>query len=308
MLNFLPFLANPADLVTKVAEEATEVAKGFADLPVDLQKLPMTLLQVLLTIFIGMLISMSIRYAIKRFFKSRQNGKGATLSALLQNLTKFAIWFFIFWQILALFGLDSNSLLSLAGIASVAVGFGSQQIVKDVITGMFILMEDQFNVNDVVTINGHAGIVERLGIRTTKLRSANGDVHIFPNSSIGAVTNMSKGFRRATLNLDFPNATSVDATLSALSDEMSQVTGLNGLNSTPVVLGITDMTAATYKVQIQADCVPSECWPIERELRLRIKRRLEAEAAKAAAAAAEAAAEAAAKAAAAEAAAKAAIQ
>jgi small conductance mechanosensitive channel len=240
-------------------------------------------LQFIFILFVGLLLSTVLRSAIKRFFRMRPNGlgaKSATMSALLQNLIKYAVWFFVVWQVLVLFGLDNNSLLALGGIASVAVGFGSQQIVKDVITGVFILMENQFNVNDVVSINGFSGVVEKLGVRTTTVRSANGDVHIFPNSAIGAVTNMSKEFRRATINLDFPASMGVDSILGVLSDEMSKANNIPGLKTPPQVLGITDMSAASYKIQIQADCQPSDCWPIERELRLRIKRRLEDEAEK----------------------------
>ncbi|MDR1541224.1 MAG: mechanosensitive ion channel family protein [Clostridiales bacterium] len=238
------------------------------------------LLQSLFLVLIGLILSLAARRIVRKFFlmpKHDQGSKSLTISLVLQNFIKYSIWILIVCQVLMVFGVSQNTILSLTGIGSVAIGFGSQTIVKDVITGLFILLENQYNIGDVVTINGHSGVVESLGIRTTKIRSANGDVHIFPNSSIGAVTNMSKEFKRATINLEFTSACGVDHVLDVLTEEMDSSKGLKGLITPPEVLGLIELSPSAFKVQIQAQCESVECWPIERELRLRIKRRFEKE-------------------------------
>ncbi|MDR1913135.1 MAG: mechanosensitive ion channel family protein, partial [Clostridiales bacterium] len=163
-------------------------------------------------IMIGLALSTLIRYLIRKAFRlpSRGGGKSETLSSLLQNFVKYGFWFFIVCQLLTTFGVAVESVLAVAGIGSVAIGFGAQTVVKDVITGMFILLENQYNIGDIITVNGLTGEIESLGVRTTKIRNINGNLHILPNSAIVAVTNMSRHYRRPTLNLDFPNAKPVD--------------------------------------------------------------------------------------------------
>jgi small conductance mechanosensitive channel len=228
---------------------------------------------------IGLIVSYALRKAIEKFFRlpSRAGAKTDTLKSLLHNFVKYICWFFIICQVLATFGVAVESILAVAGIGSVAIGFGAQTIVKDVITGIFILLENQYNVGDVITVNGMSGIIESLGVRTTKIRGANGDLHIIPNSAITAVTNKSKYYKRPIINLTFPAAQPVDKILNILSDEMLLVPQIPGLHGQPRVLGLIGLSVADYTVQIQGECDPEECWNIERELRHIIKLRFEKE-------------------------------
>jgi small conductance mechanosensitive channel len=231
-------------------------------------------------LIIGLLLSHLLRQAIQKFFalsnkNKTQSGKTETLSSVLRNCVKYVIWFLIVCQILTVFGVQAAPLVALASVASVALGFGSQAIVKDFITGLFILVENQFNVGDVVTIGGLSGAVESVGIRTTKIRSVNGDVHILPNGSISVVTNMSKEHKKAIVNLDFSNQHAVDPILRMLTEEMLAARNIPGLIAFPEVLGLIDLTPTTFKVQISAACEPDCCWPVEREIRRLIKIRME---------------------------------
>lgn len=126
------------------------------------------------------------------FGKGISERKAKTVDQLVFSVFKYVANFLMICHILSLFGVSVAGILAVAGVGGVAIGFGAQALVKDVITGLFILLEDQFGVGDSVTINGLEGRVEAIGIRATRLRSGNNDLHIIPNGSIGAVTNRSK--------------------------------------------------------------------------------------------------------------------
>ena len=236
-------------------------------------------IQSIIIIAVALIISYILRRAIKKFFRlpSRASAKSETLSSVLGNFLKYAIGFFAVCEVLTLFGVAVESILAVAGIGSVAIGFGAQTIVKDVLTGIFILLENQYNVGEIVRINGLSGIIEGVGIRVTKIRDANGHLHILPNSSISVVTNISRDFQRPTITLEFSASHSVDNILSILTDEMEKAVSLPGLTAPPVVQGLIDLSPGSFKVQIQAECESNCCWPIERDLRHRIKLRFEKE-------------------------------
>jgi len=236
-------------------------------------------IQSALVIVIALLVSHWLRKGIAKFFRlpGRANAKSETLSSVLRNFVKYSVGFLAVCEILTLFGVAVGSILALAGIGGVAIGFGAQSIVKDVITGIFILMENQYNVGEIVRINGLSGAIESVGIRATKIRDNHGNLHIIPNSSISVVSNLSRDYQRPTVDLEFPSSYSVEKILSMLSDEMEMAASLPGLINPPAVIGIIDLSPSMFKVQIQAECESLYCWPIERELRLRIKLRFEKE-------------------------------
>jgi len=236
-------------------------------------------IQSALIIVIALIISYLLRKGISKFFRlpGRASAKSETLSSVLRNFVKYSVGFLAVCEILMLFGVAVGSILTLAGIGSVAIGFGAQTIVKDVLTGIFILMENQYNVGDIVRINGLSGAIESVGIRTTKIRDNSGNLHIMPNSTISVVTNLSRDYQRPTIELEFSATHSVEKILHILSDEMDMIKSLPGLITSPVVVGIIDLSPAKFKVQIQAECESHYCWPIEREIRLRIKLRFEKE-------------------------------
>ena len=236
-------------------------------------------IQSILIIIIALIISRTLRMGIKRFFRlpGKANAKSETLGSVLRNFVKYGIGFIAVCEVLMLFGVAVGSILALAGIGSVAIGFGAQTIVKDVLTGIFILMENQYNVGDIVRINGFSGAIESVGIRTTKIRDNNGNLHIMPNSSISVVTNLSRDYHRPTIDLEFSSSHSVENILHILSDEMEKIQSLPGLIKPPAVIGLIDLTPAMFKVQIQAECESHYSWPIEREIRYRLKLRFEKE-------------------------------
>jgi len=116
-----------------------------------------------------------------------------TLATVINGFGLFFIVFLTLMQVLPLFGIDMKPLLASAGVAGVAIGFGAQALVRDVVNGFFILVENQYEVGDVVRVAGVEGTVEEMTLRRTVLRDAGGVVHVVPNSQIGVVTNLKRG-------------------------------------------------------------------------------------------------------------------
>jgi moderate conductance mechanosensitive channel len=116
-----------------------------------------------------------------------------TLATVIEGFGIFFIVFLTLMQALPLFGIDMKPLLASAGVAGVAIGFGAQTLVRDVVNGFFILVENQYEVGDVVKIAGVAGTVEEMTLRRTVLRDADGSVHVVPNSQVGVATNLKRG-------------------------------------------------------------------------------------------------------------------
>lgn len=137
----------------------------------------------------------------KTLFTAQDIARQKTLSKLFLSLADYSLMFITFYGILATWGLPISSLLAGAGIAGLAIGLGAQGFLNDLINGMFILLERQYDVGDTVTIQNITGKVVNLGIRTTQLQSSDGTVHFIPNRNITYVSNQSRGHRRVQVDL-----------------------------------------------------------------------------------------------------------
>src|SRR6185312_12402186 len=136
---------------------------------------------------------------------ARVEQRTETLRHIIRSIAKGILILVVALLIGAELGFNIGPVLASAGIAGLAVGFGAQSLVKDVISGFFILFEDQFGIGDVVRIGDFAGVVERMTLRATVLRNLEGQVHVVPNGNIQNVTVMTKEWARAVLDLTFPH-------------------------------------------------------------------------------------------------------
>ena len=162
---------------------------------------------------------------------------------------------------------------------SLAVSFGAQSLVKDLITGTFILLEGQFGIGDVLRIGDTSGQVERLTLRTTSLRDFEGTVHIIPNGEIKMVSNLTKTWSRAVLDVLVDYGEDVDAViedLRLLGDKfhLDPEWGLLLLDE-PEVLGVTSLNEIGLQIRLQVKTLPLKQWEVARELRRRIKKRFD---------------------------------
>jgi len=176
---------------------------------------------------------------------------------------------------LSIVDIDIRPILTGAGIVGLAVGFGAQNLVRDVISGFFLILENQVRLGDVVTINGTGGLVESIRLRTIVLRGLDGTVHVFPNGAITALSNMTKDFSFAVLDVGVAYKEDVDrvtAVLQEVAEELRKdpVHGANILEPLEV-LGVDAFADSAVVIKIRIKTVPIQQWSIGRELRRRIK-------------------------------------
>lgn len=237
----------------------------------------------ILCVVVGLLINKASSFFIKKWFKSKTaeaQRKTNTFSAVLSSGLRYFIYFCVFCAIMNIFDVDISSIITFAGFGSVALAFGAQSLVQDVITGLFILFEDQFGVGDVISIEGHTGTVESIGVRSTRIRSVDGNLYIVPNGQVKIVTNMSKGFNRAVVDIGIAYEADVDNAIKVMEDELKNAFDKNiikGLKACPVVLGVVELGDSAVVIRISADSHIGENWQIEREIRRIIKNRLDKE-------------------------------
>lgn len=178
-------------------------------------------------------------------------------------------------QGLAKLGLQVGPLIAGAGIAGLAIGFGAQSLVKDVITGLFILIEDQFGIGDVVKIGVITGKVEDFNLRRTVLRDLEGAMHHIPNSQILTVSNLTKGWSGLNLLVSVGQEADLNKAVKVLEKEFSRMKADAELGpllvSVPEVKGVEELSASGVKLQISARTVEGEQWKVRRAVLLRIK-------------------------------------
>jgi small conductance mechanosensitive channel len=197
-----------------------------------------------------------------------------TMAAIIRATSYSIFGFIVFLQVLNILGIPYQPLLASAGILGIAVGLGAQSIFKDMLNGIFILVEDQYNVGEVVLLAGLKGTVEDLSLRRTSVRDADGTLYIIPNSQIATVSNLSRDFAVASLNVSVDasaNPDKVIALLTRLANEVRNDTVFKDIAvSDPVVPGVDriDGRAVTYPIQIRVRANQRD--GVLRELRRRI--------------------------------------
>ena len=167
----------------------------------------------------------------KKFNIKFNEKRSETLNKLVKSAVRYTIYFIAFFQVLAVLGVNTTSIVASAGIASVAIGFGAQSLVKDIISGFFIILEGQFDVGDNVKIYNQAafiagGYVMSLGLRSTKIRSKDGEVYFIPNGTINQVVNYSLMYNLALVELPIK----IDESIEKIEERVNKVIG-NANNS-----------------------------------------------------------------------------
>ena len=206
--------------------------------------------------------------------------RARTLSRLVQNaLTAFAILIATL-TILRELDIDVMPILTGAGIMGLAVGFGAQTLVKDLISGFFLILENQVRIGDVARINGTGGLVEAINLRTVVLRDLEGIVHIFPNGSIETLANLTKDFSYAVIDVGVAYKEDPDKVIAVLGEIGAELAAdphyqFNVLEPLEI-LGVDGFEASQVTIKIRVKTLPLKQWEVGRELRRRIKRTFDA--------------------------------
>lgn len=219
--------------------------------------------------------------------KHQTNGRAAerekrvaTVVKLVDTTLRVILFGAALLMVLREFGIDITPLLTGAGIAGVALGFGAQSLVRDMISGFFLLIEDQIRVGDVIKVNnGLSGSVERMELRVTAIRDGDGTLHIIPNGEIKSVSNMTYEFSQAVVEIPVPYNTDIKKLYAALS-EVAGTFDLDPkwkpeLRSKPEFLGVTKFLDHHMAVVLTVKTEPHSRWSVDRELRRRAKEALD---------------------------------
>ncbi|MGH7476460.1 MAG: mechanosensitive ion channel family protein [Longimicrobiales bacterium] len=213
--------------------------------------------------------------------KRLREQRAQTIAGLLNNVGLVAIMVIAGLMVLGVFIDDIGPLVAAVGILGLAVSFGAQSLVKDVITGAFILLEGQYGIGDVIRIKETAGLVEKITLRTTVLRDIHGVVHVIPNGEILMVSNLTKNWSRAVLEIGVAYKEDVDHVMQVLREigaELRQDSDWGVLLLDDIEIpGVESFADSAVVIRLMAKTLPLKQWDVARELRRRIKKRFDAE-------------------------------
>jgi small conductance mechanosensitive channel len=271
--------------VVREVRDAVGAAKDtttafFQTLPSLLTRLAIAFAILIIGIIVMKIIRLLLKVFIRRWGKASPEAihRTETTRNIISSIVTYFGYFVAFGIALGYLGLDITSILAAAGVVGVAIAFGAQTLVKDVLSGLFIWGEHSLAVGDVVSVNDLSGTVESVTIRTTTIRNYNGNVYIVPNGEIRAVTNMSRGFKRAVVNIPCPYEENQERLVAMVREEMNKAaTEIDGLKSAPEVMSITSFEPNAVMLQIAVPCPVGQHWRVERDIRSRVKARFDRE-------------------------------
>ena len=206
----------------------------------------------------------------------RAESRAETLGHVLRSIVVFTVWTFAALIVMGEIGVNLGPLIAGAGIGGVALGFGAQSIVKDFLSGLFMLIEDHYGVGDWVDLGYASGTVEEVSLRSTTIRDIKGTVWHIPNGEIARVGNFSQLWSKALVDIEVSYDTDVRVAMGVMqrvADELwnDPEWGGDEVSEAPAVFGIQSLGASGVGLRLSVKTEPSMQWAVEREIRLRLK-------------------------------------
>ncbi|WP_181348988.1 mechanosensitive ion channel family protein [Thalassobacillus sp. CUG 92003] len=202
-------------------------------------------------------------------------GRTKTLEKLSINIFSYVLMFLFIVMLLDLIGLPVMPLLAGAGILGLALAFGAQGLVSDIVTGFFILLERQIDVDDYVTAADFGGIVEEVGLRTSRIRAFDGTLHFIPNRNISSVSNHSRGNMRALVDIGIAYDENIDEAMEVLKKVADDFTEDERFKEGPDVLGVQSLGSSDVVIRVLGKTENMAQWAVERDLRKAMKQALD---------------------------------
>lgn len=230
-----------------------------------------------LIIILKKIIGNSVRIAITSNSKVKDADKkrADTLVRIFSGLNKIVLIIIAIIMILSELGFDIGPVLTGAGIVGLAFGFGGQYIIKDFLSGFFIIIENQYSVGDIVDLDGASGVVEDISMRMTTLRNLDGIVYHIPHGTIQRVSNLSKKFSRVNLNIGISYNSDIEkviAVVNKIGKELAEDPEFKSfIKTAPQFLRVDDFADSSINIKIVGDTRPGKQWLVSGELRKRIK-------------------------------------
>lgn len=211
-----------------------------------------------------------VRKGLSRLRDKTGNHRNQTYIVLAQSVSRYVIYFIAILSILSVFGMSASagSLLATAGVGGLILSFGLQGLIRDMVTGAFLLFEDQYRVGDYVTIGSLTGRVEQVAIRTTQLRGDSGELYTIPNGLVDKVVNYSRGPVDAVVDVTVAASRGYGEICTALAEALEAFGDDDARTlEPPRIKGIVAMTQTAVTVRIVCKCREKEHWAVERDLR-----------------------------------------
>jgi small conductance mechanosensitive channel len=245
--------------------------------------------KIVIIVVLSGLLSELVNMAIEHYLRDTDaqgrriyhSGRMRTLLPLLRNAFRITLGVLVLMVVLSEIGLDIAPLLAAAGVVGLAVGFGAQTLVKDIITGVFILLEDTIAVGDVVDLGGHAGVVEGMTIRTIRLRDGAGAVHTVPFGAVTIVQNLTKDFSYATFDIKVDYREEPDKVIEVIKKVGAEIekdpSFRYGLLGTTEIIGLDTFADNGFVIKARIKTRAMSQWDVMRAFNLRLKRTFDAE-------------------------------
>ncbi len=241
------------------------------------------LLAYIATVLTARFIRALRKYALKMMLKTgggtqvEVEKRADTVGGVMRKSLVGLIWTIALIMVLREMNFDIRPLLAGAGLVGIAVGFGAQSVIKDLLAGFFLLIENQMRINDVVVIDGTGGLVEEINLRTTSLRSEDGALHIFPNGSIQKLSNLTRDFAYYVFSISVDYKDDIDRVTTLLSEIASGMMEEDPYKSAILapleVMGVDKLGDSAAMVKARLKTLPMKQWLVGREMNRRIKMR-----------------------------------
>lgn len=276
----------PGTLSEDPVETAAEAASWMTEFAGILVEPVVSIIIIIVMAMVGLrLLKLLVARAVQRIMERHDQParelklKADTLANVIESAGRMLIFLIATMMVLSNIGLDIGPLLASAGVAGLAIGFGAQSLIKDFISGFFILLEDQFGVGDVITINDATGTVEHLSLRRTMLRALDGTVITIPNGEILQVNNLTKDWARAILDIDISYDDDIDRAIKVIAGELEGIEKDEQIGDVIIapaeVLGVIALGAYQVTIRAWVKTKPMEQWGVQRELFKRLKQVLD---------------------------------
>lgn len=213
--------------------------------------------------------------------RREQGQRISTISGVVRLVISITVWIVVVLTVMAIWGIPMGPLVAVGATVGVAVGFGAQDFVRDVIAGFFVLLEDQYAVSDVVTIAGVTGSVEAVTLRTTVLRDLEGVQHHVPNGEVRVSSNYTTGFSRIVVDVPVAYSTDLDVAMAVILDEAeamaADATWAEAFMDAPTMLGVNELDESSVNIRVLLTTITEQRWDVKRAFLKRIKQRLDRE-------------------------------
>lgn len=230
-----------------------------------LSGLVITILWIGIAFLVGWILKVSV---LGYFVKKKGDRRGKTLGRLVASTLKILVWFIVLLQILLIIGFDITPILASAGILGLAIGFGAQSLVKDVVSGFFIIVDNAFNLEETVEINGYRGTVVKMNLRITHLQHFTGSIYVVNNGNINQLINHSRNHSTALVDFGVAYETDLSKLASLMPDFMETLNNKHeDIVDVPSFLGVTDLADSSINLRIFAKTKTGQQWAVERKIR-----------------------------------------